>query len=755
MFLKLKDAGWYCIPVIQKTKKPALNLEFLNGFTGISHDGIPEDVLEEWDDKYPISLNGLFGVALVLGKINNVCAVDIDSSDERIASFLPDTPLIKKGNRERIGTYFYQHCADQRPKLTFGSAVDKDSVDFLNGHNITIIPPTLHSSGEPYIWVGETTALMKIQAHELPKLERSHLQSIDYHYKNKFKDSYSLVFGGEKSNRVELEGSFPSTLDGKKERCAHGSQDRIKAKAVELLSSRDSLDQVVKELVAYDKSHHTGLSYFEDVTRGKDSNAGEIYTNAVGFVSSLLRTINVQRKRDKKEPLVFFKDEEKKEVKVDTNKKEVLKKLQPPPITGMMKVFVDYLNNASTSENTEVYLGASLAWLSMLTASRYAVKTRAHTTPANLMLWGIMPSGVGKDSPQSLLQHLFFGHRILGASNYKSAPALIMKLNNVFKKAAKGGGQELVRKGQRENLILVDECSSLFRMMAGGENYQQDMVEMLNTLYSRSSSFYAGDQSVLRGADYGAAYNPYFTIMGFTTNNHFKNIMGTRIVGNGFFERSLIFLKQTKAPFNLNQYKDVEAFNELKSFTDHCLSEPVEFVTHGMDIAPEREITTEINYKAFPINQEAEDCLFEYRKDMYEKEATDFDESFNNRFAEIVTKVSMLHALSEQASFISIENIKWAQSLVEWSYSNAKPYLKNMKEQDPYQKAVEKISAFISKTPEKMASREELLVKLRFEPKGQRRAVFLNELIELGFFKVETVGRKNFIILSSSHDIVN
>lgn len=753
MFLKLKDAGWYCIPIIQKTKKPPLALDHLGGFTGISYDGIPEEVLEEWDQKYPIGKN--FGVALVLGKINNVCAVDIDSSDFKITELIPDTPLIKKGDRTRVGTYFYQHCPDLSPKLNFGSTADNDSVDFLNGHNITVLPPTMHKSGEPYIWIGEATALMKVQASELSILDKSHLQSIDYHYKNKFKDTYSLVFGGERSRKVELNGSFPSTLDGNKERCAHGSQDRIKTKASELLFSRDSLDQVVKELVAYDKSHHTGVSYFEDVTRGKDSNSGEIYTNAVGFVSSLLRTINVQRKREKKEPLVFFKDEAKKETSIEASRKETLKKPQLPLITGMMKIFVDYLNNASTSENTEVYLGASLAWLSMLTASRCAVKTKAHTTPANLMLWGIMPSGVGKDSPQSLLQHLFFGHRILGASNYKSAPALIMKLNNVFKKAAKGGGQELVRKGQRENLILIDECSSLFRMMAGGENYQQDMVEMLNTLYSRSSSFYAGDQSVLRGADYGAAYNPYFTLMGFTTNNHFKNILGTRIVGNGFFERSLIFLKQTKAPFNLNQYKDVDAFNELKSFTDHCLREPVEFVTHGLDISPEREIVTEINYKPFPINQEAEDFLFEYRKNMYEKESNDFDESFNNRFAEIVTKLSMLHALSEQASFISIDNVRWAQSLVEWSYSNAKPYLKNMKEQDPYQKAVEKISTFITKTPEKMISREELLVKLRFEPKGQKRALFLNELIELGFFKVETVGRKNFITLSSLHDTVN
>lgn len=743
MFLELKKQGWQCIPLIPGTKKPIEKLDRLGGFIGIHHDGVPDEICKEWDKKYNLKNCGL---GLIAGKSSNVSVIDLDTNCEEILKIIPPSPLIKKGRN--LGSYFFQHMPDFKSKEVFGARELDDSVEFLNHNMLVVLPPSIHpTTKKPFVWSGEVKSLKNFTPSQLPTIGTKELEAIQAFYKKKYKmDEFdALPFEASTSAANDLDDVYPATLENGRLRCAHGSQDRIKRRAAQLIADHTPIEQAVKELVRYDLEHHTGLSYFQDKSRGRDSSSGDPHISALRFYSSLLGTINENRKRRGEDSISIIHASTPKvaEENVEKKQKEENKK-KMPAITGMMKTFVDYLNKSSVSENTQVYLGASLAWLSMLVASRFAVKTAAFTTPANLMLWGVMPSGVGKESPQSLIQDLLYSHNVLGASNYKSAPSLIMNMKNIFKEKSKS--QELVRKAQRENLILIDECSSLFRIMAKGEQYQQDMVETLNTLFSKSSGFFAGDQSVDRGIRYGAAYNPYFTLMGFTTYNHFEAVSGSRIIGNGFFERSLVFIKNKKSKFNDNPEKDDELFRKLKDFTDSHLSVPVKLVDYGEFIEPEKEITTEVAYSEFPITDEAEKALHSYRKDMYEKEGDEMDEAFFNRFGELATKLSLLHAVSDGRSEIELSDVEWGVQLVEWCYSKArKVFIKIQDQDDAYRAAVEKIEKAISKKSDKKISRKELLQYTRFEPKNAKRAQFLNELIELGLVTTENVAGMQWI----------
>jgi len=593
---------------------------------------------------------------------------------------------------------------------------------------MTVIPPSHHKSGVNYVWVDPSTALMLTQSSELPLGNKEMVQNIAHYYSKKYKleeDSYSLVFGGD--NKIDLYGFYPAVIEGGKLRCAHGSFNRIQKVAASLAHKDIALDEAAAELVSYDKNHHTGLCYFEDKSMGPDAKA-DPHSNAAFLIAKFRKGINADKIK-RGEIIVSSALPSPKEVKKPKEKKDEIKL---PPITGMMGLCVEYLNKAGKCENTEVNLGAAIIWLSSVTASRYAVITQAHITPCNLMVWGIMPSGVGKDAPQKLLQDLLHGHSMLGANAYKSAPSLLQAFTNKIRPATKSKPAELLKKGQREVLMIMDECSSLFRQATNGEGYQEDMPLVLNTLFSRSSGYFAGDSSIIRGDKYGQCWNPYVTTIGFTTVEHLKNVQGKNIVGNGFFERSLFFIKEKKGKYNDAPYKDKDIFNELKSFTDHCLSEPINLIDYGKQISPEQEILTEVAYRPFPINGEAEAVLQAFDKEIFHKDLEEFDRSFSNRFTELATKLSLLHALSEQASYISIDNVNWAIEMVLWSYSKAKIYLKEMKEdgEDVYKKAIEKIAHGIKKTGSDSISREELF-KIRIEPKGRQRKSFIEELLSM------------------------
>lgn len=747
MFLKLKNLGWHCIPLIPATKKPIEKLDRLGGFTGIHHDGIPDEICKEWDKKYNLKNCGL---GLITGKSSNVSVLDLDTQSQDILEVIPHSPLIKKG--KNLGSYFFQHLEDCESKILFGARELDDSVEFLNHNMLVVLPPTLHpSTRKPFEWIGEIKSLNGYSPDKLPTLSKNDLYAIKQHYIRKYGDAEGDTDGaflGSISPAVELDGVYQAVRENGRLRCAHGSQDRLKKMAAKLLAEHMPIEEAVKELVRYDANHHEGLSYFQDKGRGKDSSGADPYENALRFYTSMLSTVNRQRLRRGEDALSVVRASTPKDAEIKTEikapKKEEQKTL--PEITGVMKTFVDYLNRYSISENTEVYLGASLAWLSMLAASRFAVKTKAFTTPANLMVWGVMPSGVGKDSPQTLLQELLYPHGVLGAGSYKSAPSLIMNLKNIFKEKKGKGDPELIRKAQRENLMLMDECSTLFRIMAKGEGYQQDMVETLNTLFSKSSGFFAGDQSVERGIRYGAAYNPYFTLMGFTTFNHFENITGGKIVGNGFFERSLVFIKTKKSRFNKNPFKDDEAFKKLKDFTDAHFKTPINLVDYGEYVPPEKEITTEVAYTEFPIKEDAEKFLHDYREKMYEKDAEEIDVAFFNRFGELATKVSMLHSMSDGRSEIEVSDVEWAVQLVEWCYYNArKVFVKIQNVEDVYSQAVSKIQEKLEKKKITEISRKELLASTRFEPRNGHRSKFLNELIEMGLIAVQEKDKKQWI----------
>lgn len=740
MIEKLLEQGIHCMPLRKKSKFPALP----SGYSTIDYslNGISFEQAEEWDHKFPIDQG--YGVAMFCGKASNITWVDVDTNDPEVAAIFPYSPLKKKGKTGLSIGYKYNPYIQNKLRIGVDDAAEKDFIEILNDGAYTVLPPSIHPETDaPYIWIGEDT-LDFIDTNSLPELTTATLETVRYYYKKKYGDKFDSSSTSRKD--VDLDGVFKSTDN----RCAHGSHDRIVKKATQLVLNNTPIETAVKELVDYDNTHHLGITYFDDSSRGKDSSADPA-TNALRIISNIAHNINSNKKKKGERPNRIIDTPVplgmRKEAPLVITEKAGVLPTNPkmPKITGKMKIFVDYLNKFALGDNSEAYLGAALAWLSMCVSSRYAIKINGQVTPCNLMIWDIIPSGMGKDAPQALLQKLLYKHNVLGANSYKSAPSILMGLNNVF--VEKKGTKELLRKAQRENLMMIDECSSLFRIALQGETYQKDIIETLNTLFSRSSGFFAGDQSIDRGAKYGAAHNPYFTVLGFTTYDNFRELMGAKIIGNGFFERSLVFIKKTKGTYNKHPVKDEDMYFQLQNFTDFLMDKPIRLVDHGEIIPVEKEITTEVAYEEFPINGDAERYLSDYRERLYNFDAHEVDLAFYNRFVEIATKLALLHAVSEERAFASLEDVTWGVGVVEWAYANARPVYERIKEgSDIYEEAAKKIYIRLSKLDGNRATRSDIFINVRMKFAGSK-SKFLTEVLEMDYFKTEIIDGTQWISL--------
>jgi hypothetical protein len=741
MFLKLKDAGWYCIPVIQKTKKPALVLDFLNGFTGISYDGIPEEVLEEWDEKYPVG--DKYGIALVLGKINNVSAVDIDSDDRKILDQIPNSPLIKMGNRERIGTYFYQHNEHLPAKLTFGDSTKNDSVDFLNGHNITILPPTIHKSGERYMWLSPDD-LFSISASELPLITGDHLKSIDKLYEKKFGSKYSLVFGVDDNiSGVSLEGTFNSTVENGKERCAHGAQNRLKKFAAVLLGKNTPIDAAAAELVKYDKEHHLGISYFEDQGRGKDSSA-DPYANALRFYSSVAHQVNTMRIKRGEAPHDISPLTASNNKKIEVEQKKELSKIKLPEPRGRLKAFIDCANKYSFNDNTDIGFAYGLAYLSMHLANRYAVKYKGTYWPANLMIFVVASSGMGKNKPRKFMEQLLYDAKCLGSSEYTSPIALLQEFTSQYK-TNKKGEKELLRKGRRELLASIDEVDGLLTTLAKSkEAFEARFKKVLIELFDASRDQFFGQFSKMGGVE-GKVCNPYFSLIGSTQPTYFKKALQGDILYKGIYQRALIFELKSISDPDITKEPDLDMEQKLQNFTR------LWFNTHFVDIqsfdtqvVEGKENEVPVHYKEIRLSPEAEDYLrnldleFFNSRRLSHNAGNDLKTSIKARFIDNTLKLAQIDWISSMPKTyidnpslypLGVEHLEWAKQVVLAKYEEAKEYFdqqvvnSNKDEQD-----METIVGFIKKKGGKVAL-EDITRGTRVGLKA-RRDMLIKELQE-------------------------
>ena len=154
--LNYASLGLSVIPLIPRGKKPAIK-----SWTEYQKRLATDEELKGW-----FGNGSKNNIGIVTGKISGIDVLDLDSQEAvqyAKENNFPETPLVKTGKGFHC---YYQHKDGVR---NFQKRVDLPGIDLRGDGGFVVAPPSLHSSGRRYQWVGEK-GIDDIPYGELPEI---------------------------------------------------------------------------------------------------------------------------------------------------------------------------------------------------------------------------------------------------------------------------------------------------------------------------------------------------------------------------------------------------------------------------------------------------------------------------------------------------------------------------------------------------------------------------------------------------------
>lgn len=287
---KFRKFGCYSVPIEPGTKKC-----LMKGWTKPMAD-------EEFEKSCKIYLK--HGTGLLLGKVNNLVAIDLDLDEKdplqseilkTIISIIPDAQVERFGSKGFVRIYTYSGEKNYNKTFEFYDYYNKiivnlKPIELHSSGRQVVMPPSEHPSGSEYRYTKgsiESFADKKnfsairsdfLEQYEeaIAKLQKDFLLHQDDSSKP-VADELSAVF--EKHLTKEV-----STTKMSKD---IGRNDKLKSIAVASIKNGNSEAQVANELVAYDSKHHT-VPLFSDKSEGF---GGDALISATKFTKSVLLSI--------------------------------------------------------------------------------------------------------------------------------------------------------------------------------------------------------------------------------------------------------------------------------------------------------------------------------------------------------------------------------------------------------------------------------------------------------------------------------
>lgn len=624
MFSKYRELGLALIPLKPNSKAP-----MLDAWTRFCDTLPTEEECEKWERC------GWNCYGLACGPASGIMFVDIDSDDPAILNAVKPSPIRKRGRKGESRAFRFD------PNVP--SCKVAGCIDILAYGRQTVLPPTIHPDTKlPYIWLTPDT-LENFSKADLPLFTPDDLADLQ-------RTLEPEKFEAGDTSGTPLKGPFYN--DDPKRKCPHGSQDRLKRIVTALIARGASPDEAIRELLRYDEDNHKPVGYFSDPTRS-DCFADPV-SNAIFFYASNLKTFNRRLAKSGQIPAIplvsgsEFIDvsnltEEQKE------KPNGFKNIDWPEPSGLLKDIRDQIIDSSVRVQPALALGGAIAIASAAIANRLKYKT----TWPNVYVINVANTGTGKSFPQTVAKLIFNAENdldFLGSGGFRSSTALL---------------KDLV--GKRERLDLIDECSTIFNAIKNGGIFQNDMLDILNMLWSESSSLFMGPESA--GREKIQVWHPCVSVLFSTTPDGLKNSMSKDFITQGFIARTLIFhdddYGKVKKPF----WDEERAKRIVKGFQ--------EFKTYGS-----MNTRNLVNLKPQPeeirCDKDAEAILDQYTDEcaqrLSEKDRDEMERHFYTRAAQQAVKLAMIHGALSGAR-IKAQDVVWAIDVLQASKHNSSALL--------------------------------------------------------------------------------
>lgn len=586
----------------------------INDWSSLAHNPPSEITYESWEKKY-----SNLGIGLLLGSKIGIVAIDIDKDDA--LTFVPDSPVKKKGLKGE--TRFFKYNGELSRKF------HKIGVEILSDGNQTVCPPSAHPNGGFYKWTG-THALYDIDQDELPILDKdftSELEALENATEN-----YSKASRGRNTTLVGIAGA--------------------------MISRREPVDVIIKELTAYDNENHNP-PYFTDKT---EYHKGTGYVAALMMVTDLMKT--ALRKGEDPTPVeinfTFDSDDQEEDVftQEDTFKLPTVKFPEPK---YFLEPLTEHILSVSYKNRPKFALASSLSLIGTIASNKYSFKK---ATP-NLYQMFIADSGEGKDAPLKYPYNMLAYVQCLryhGFGTYRSDKAIIQGLED-----------------QLERLDIIDEVSKLFKSMNNGKHmHLSSSAELLTELWSSSNGMFMGQKA--GGITTGLCMKPCVSILTATTPDAFSKSFSENNIMQGFGGRFLYIVDNKKTK--------IKKESEVVSVEDCLNNELINFVMELSRKEP-KYAQRDVSEMGIVVHKMIEGKLSEVQLQSinepktyeipYDKKVQDMLDEYLNKYDDLSYKVvpslkPVIHRCSEQIKKIAIchyvSRIHW-QSKRKGSYTPA------------------------------------------------------------------------------------
>ncbi len=592
-------------------------------------------------------------IAVVLGKISNLMATDID--DARLAPLFQDSPIVIEG---RVGRQSRLWAFDEKVSLSHFNGVD-----ILTTGSYMVFPPSHHESGKPYLF-------LKKLCH--------------------FDEVPSLCLDVSTLPPIERTSKGGTSLDP-----TGGRHNALLSLSYAMARAGETVEDIANKMLASEWGN-----WFSDPGEAY-SRYGSPMAGAQRFAQAAIVKADRAGIRVSKEPLTIGGLDE----AIEKAKKrhfieipEVIPCLDDKPVYvrpplpegGMMRLVFDYVQSLSLTDIPGIATGASIALPAGLLQNRFA----CGGVGANVFVMNIARSGVGKGFPYELLKELY-PRELVGAASYSSSRAMVSDI-----------------KEQREAIYPFDECAQWWEHLNTGTSFQTQMNETCCTLWTNTpGSDMFVDQSMAGKKDgERKSYNsPAITIFASTTNAGILSSITQGASRKGLLPRFLIFEQSRLGWVGKQEESDLAP---LLAWRDLILSHPVLKESDGHPIGhPKNPIISfdspRIMRKvAFEDPQMVERLAKKYYDETVEMDKDpEYDKAFDDFFArkiQHVIKVAMIHRLgfmtkpwADEELKINDKDIAFAESIHNYMMHDQRNFLTQVVDASEKGRLLQDILAFI------------------------------------------------------------
>lgn len=637
------------------------------------------------------------GVGLSLGD-SDLVVLDMDTKDENekkeYEEFLKDypTPIMRQGHPNKLPSRFYS-------KTWQTGKTKLNNLELLNTTNdkmmVCVLPPTKHPEFKDvsFEWVTKNN-LLNFDLSLLPPFPIEAWEGM-----KKIKEKYL-----PKNIKREI-----SQSDGT--RCNHGSHDYLSAIVTGHARDGESVEYIMGVLLKEDEAINPKVSYFLCPSR-KEFKSKNKEDNCRQFVTECVRN---QIKKGKVERVEIGSSPEKPMLEaVKKNFKSLAKH------EGFGKVLFDDLYKNSPIQRSQLCHMNVLNLLSILIGNKVFYKG----TAANLYLYGVAPSGFGKDfsfkrSKDLLLAAGLKSH--IASSSPTSDSVVLTSLTKI----------------NREQCYFINEAETLLKRITS-ERMNFGLRECLTDLFDYPGRSFTPKLMMTenkKGKDLttiGDVFSPFLNVLMTSTTSAFNRYAAQNVFETGFGSRFLYFFE--------DRYKE-QAY--VEDFNPPFSKEIIEEVKLFKGSEPFLKVN-DSDEKFTPYNVRVTEKAKEYDRQLHLKLETEKKQMQDHKFFSIITrkyyfinKLALIHHCMVNPSDylekpLDFESIEWAEKDVNAIVHNMLVYLDDSVAESDYGRKLNSIMSYIKKRTIKGEGTTKKEVSQRFSKNITKieRANILSDLME-------------------------